>query len=71
MVGKGDAWKRVMVVIAKQCPYCDQMSYSAADREGWICPYCNRDITHVPVQPAVPVKGPGPSKKHGQGEKPE
>lgn len=32
-------------MFAKVCPYCGGRSYSAANSEQWICPYCKMDIT--------------------------
>ncbi|NLZ53523.1 MAG: hypothetical protein GX892_10305 [Thermoanaerobacteraceae bacterium] len=26
------------------CPYCNKRSYSAADMDVWICPYCKKNI---------------------------
>ncbi|HHX51765.1 MAG TPA: hypothetical protein GX711_10040 [Clostridia bacterium] len=32
----------------KICPYCGGKSFSAA-RGIWECPYCGRDISHIPA----------------------
>ncbi len=33
----------------KVCPYCREVSYSAAEnpKSSWLCPHCNRDIRDV------------------------
>jgi ribosomal protein L37AE/L43A len=29
----------------KVCTLCNQTSYSSAERDIWLCPYCGKDIT--------------------------
>ncbi|NLP36497.1 MAG: hypothetical protein GX357_02465 [Firmicutes bacterium] len=40
----------------KICTYCGKTSYSAADSPSikWLCPYCNKDISHVKGIIALP-----------------
>jgi len=30
-----------------KCPYCKKCSYSAAETNSWICPYCNRSVDKI------------------------
>lgn len=39
-------------MVAKQCPRCGRVSYSAAERGEWLCPYCGHDLTQEPAKPA-------------------
>lgn len=34
-------------MIAKECPFCHGISYSANDSGSWECPYCKRLITQA------------------------
>jgi hypothetical protein len=50
----------------KICIYCGKTSYSAADSPGvkWLCPYCNKDISHVKGMISLPKdKGEKSNKK--------
>lgn len=40
----------------KICPYCEKISYSAADSPSvkWLCPHCEEDISHVEGQVTAP-----------------
>ena len=29
----------------KVCFFCNQTSYSASERDIWLCPYCGKDMT--------------------------
>ncbi|EKN69492.1 hypothetical protein BABA_08696 [Neobacillus bataviensis LMG 21833] len=31
----------------KLCTKCHQPSFSSSDRDKWLCPNCNNDLTHV------------------------
>ncbi|HHV27934.1 MAG TPA: hypothetical protein GXX63_12175 [Tissierellia bacterium] len=31
----------------KKCPACNKNSFSSSDKNQWICPYCEKDITEV------------------------
>lgn len=56
------------------CPYCRQKSYSSYT-ERWLCPYCQRDISHIPwdiASPGKTVEAPGKvdnQEKRGKGLK--
>ncbi len=39
----------------KICTYCQKPSYSSAN-ENWICPYCGKDISNLPVQNQKNIK---------------
>jgi len=39
--------RKVPYMVKKQCPRCNQNSYSSSDRESWICPYCGLDLRDV------------------------
>lgn len=45
-------------MMKKTCPKCNKNSYSAAEKGEWICPYCGKDISEIPAEPA----GAGPAK---------
>lgn len=34
-------------MIEKQCPFCNNRSYSSYDDPNWICPYCGRNIGYA------------------------
>lgn len=34
-------------MVKKKCDRCRKYSYSTDTSGRWICPYCQRDITHV------------------------
>ncbi len=36
----------------KRCDRCRKFSYGSDGYGRWICPYCNRDISHVKEDPA-------------------
>lgn len=38
----------------KRCDRCWKFSYSSDGLGRWVCPYCNRDISHVKAGPADP-----------------
>ena len=38
-------------MLFKLCPHCDQKSFSASATGIWLCPYCQKDITHVQAMP--------------------
>ena len=31
----------------KKCPACNKNSFSSSDKNQWICPYCDENITSV------------------------
>jgi len=31
----------------KKCPACNKNSFLSSDKNQWICPYCEKDITEV------------------------
>jgi len=39
-------------MVRKTCPGCGRKSYSASDTGKWECPYCGKDISGVPAEPA-------------------
>lgn len=42
----------------KICTYCGKASYSAAESPSvkWLCPYCDKDISHVEGLTSLPRK---------------
>lgn len=40
----------------KTCPSCKGRSYSSAGRGKWICPYCEADLTDVPLRLACALE---------------
>lgn len=42
---------------AKTCPACGRVSYSSNTFSKWTCPYCNEDLTCLPLEPANNPKG--------------
>ncbi|MGC5325272.1 hypothetical protein [Brevibacillus sp. SYSU BS000544] len=36
----------------KRCDRCRRFSYGSDGCGKWICPYCNRDISHLKAKPA-------------------
>lgn len=38
-----------MLVLKKICIFCKKASYSSSSKN-WLCPYCGKDITHIPNQ---------------------
>jgi|CZCB01.1.fsa_nt_gi endogenous inhibitor of DNA gyrase (YacG/DUF329 family) len=55
-------WQKFMrgdaVMPYKICPYCGKTSYSAAESPSieWLCPYCDKDISHAESLTSVPRK---------------
>ena len=38
-------------MLKKVCPYCSSASFSSTTLgEPWLCPGCQKDISHVPVE---------------------
>ncbi len=44
----------------KICPKCLQPSFSSSDRDRWICPVCNIDLTRVTAKDAETRKQSNP-----------
>jgi ribosomal protein L37AE/L43A len=41
-------------MIQKECDHCRKQSFSSCTKGSWICPYCNKNITHLKA--AYPTK---------------
>ncbi|MFY0544554.1 hypothetical protein [Brevibacillus sp. H7] len=39
-------------MLRKTCTRCDKRSFSSDASNRWICPYCQKDLTHVLAEPS-------------------